>query len=222
MARRHASPGRSDRRSRPASRLRTSADDVPRRRTGAAAVRSAHRARSARAHGAARHGLLRSDHLRVHRSEGGRAVPRMGSEPVAHRQSAVGVIRGDAAEPAAGPHRRAQPQSPARPRRRAPLRDRHALLARRRNARRRIRVDRPRHARSLERRAARRSTSSTSRASSNSSRRRIRCTPAFAETERPILVAGPRRRDRRQRQDDRRVRTTRAGDRRGARSACRG
>ena len=77
VARRHASPGRSDRRSRASPRLRAPADDVPRRRAGAAAVGSAHRARSPRAHGAARHGLLRGDHLRVHRSRDRRAVPRM-------------------------------------------------------------------------------------------------------------------------------------------------
>ena len=50
LARGHPPAGRSDRRSRPASRLRASADDVPRRPAGAAAVGSAHRARSARPH----------------------------------------------------------------------------------------------------------------------------------------------------------------------------
>ena len=47
VARRHAPPSRSDRRSRASPRLRTSADDVPRRGAGAAAVRSAYRARPA-------------------------------------------------------------------------------------------------------------------------------------------------------------------------------
>ena len=99
------------------------------------------------------------------------AVPRRRPTAGDAGQSAVGEVHDAAAESAAGPGRRGEPQSPARPARRAALRNRHALLAARRNARRRRGVDRARHARSLERSDAATSISSISRAWSNRSAR---------------------------------------------------
>ena len=118
----------------------------------------------------------------------------MAQPPVALANPLSEKFAVDAAEPAAGPRRRAQPQSPPRPARRPPLRDRHALLAARRNARRR----RSRGWASARRitGAARggRSISPTSRASSNSSRRSRRSRSTFAEAERavPRAAAAPR------------------------------
>ena len=71
VASRHPPPGRSDRRSRASLRLRAPADDVPRRGAGAAAIRSAGGARPESSHGAARHGVFRGDHVRVHRGRRG-------------------------------------------------------------------------------------------------------------------------------------------------------
>ena len=68
------------------------------------AVRSAHRARSPRPHRGARHGLLRGHHLRLHRSGGGRALPRRRRAGGAG-QPALGEVRRDASEPAARPDR---------------------------------------------------------------------------------------------------------------------
>ena len=60
-----------------------------------------------------------------------------GQAPVALANPLSEKFAVDAAEPVARTGRRAQPQSPPRTARRPPLRDRHALLAGRRNARRR-------------------------------------------------------------------------------------
>ena len=71
--------------------------------------------------------ILRGDHLRVHRRVLGRAVRRrVAAGPPG--QSAVGDLRGDAAQPVARAGRRGRPQPPPRAARRAALRDRHRLL----------------------------------------------------------------------------------------------
>ena len=154
MARRHASPGRSDRGGRAPLRLRASADDVPRRRAGAAAVGSAHRARSPRAHRAARHGLLRGDHVRVHRGGSGRAVPRWRARRWRSRTRCRRSSPSMRPSLLPGLVDARQPQSPPRAARRPPLRDRHALLAGGRNARRGFAWMGLGTRRSLERRAA--------------------------------------------------------------------
>ena len=122
------------------------------------------------------------------------------------RESAVGNIRRDAAEPAARPDRRAQPQPPARPRRRAALRDRHALLAERRNARRRRSPGRA-SATADHWSGARRPVdfSDIKGVVEQLARWRIRSTPTFTETDAAYPGRRPRRRDRRQRQHDRRA-----------------
>ena len=109
------------------------------------------RVRTARA----RHGLLRGDHVRLHRSGGGRAIP---SRRRAGRagQPALREVRRDASEPAARTDRCGQPQPAPRTARRSALRDRHALFRDRREPRRRPGVDGPGDRRPLERRAARR------------------------------------------------------------------
>ena len=129
MARRCRQAGRHHRGSRPALRLRASAEHVPRGRAGAAAVGSAHRARCARApRHARRWASARRSPSRFIESRGGGAVSG-GSAPVAPGQSAVREVHDAAAQPAAGADRCREPQPPPRAARRAPLRDRHALLA---------------------------------------------------------------------------------------------
>ena len=221
VASRHASPGRPHRRSRTASRLRASADDLPRCRTGAAAVRSAHRARSPRALGAARHGLLRGDHVRVHRVEVGRAVPGWPANrwpsPIRCRSSSRRC--GRACCPASST-RSATIAATAGP-----------TCASSRSAR----ASRPTAKRAAPAFAW---TGLATPDHWSGARRAVDFYDIKGVVEqlaaayqvhavvrghrRGYLVAGPRRRDHRQRQADRRLRTTRAGDRRGARSARHG
>ncbi len=142
------------------------------------------------------------------------------------RQPAVGEVRHAAAVAAARPGRRRRAQPPARPARRAAVRDRHALRARRRDAR-RWRSRGPAAAAASTGRAARaRSTSSTSRASSSSCATRSACRCGSNRAAKPFLVGrpdgrDPRRRRRRSRSGDRPRRAGGAGGRRRARR-CRG
>jgi hypothetical protein len=98
----HASPGRLDRGSRAPSRLRAPADPLPCRRAGAAAVGSPDRPRPPGSHCVAGHGLLRGDHVRVHRSGQRRALPRRRCA-CGPGEPTIREVRSDAAQPAAWP-----------------------------------------------------------------------------------------------------------------------
>ena len=84
-----------------------------------------------------------------------------GASGSGHREPALREVRHAAALAAAGPGRRGRAQPPARPARRAAVRDRHAVRARGRNARRRGGLDRRRGRPSTGPAGRARSTSST-------------------------------------------------------------
>ncbi len=155
MARRHASPGRSDRGGRASLRLRASAVTFP----GVEQAPPPSDPRIARDRACARAllgmGFSEAITLRASSKRGRRAVPgrrRAGGA----RQSAVGEVRRDAAEPVARPDRRASATTAAMA---VPTfgSSRSARASRRAAKRGRgVGVDGPRHARSLERQPARR------------------------------------------------------------------
>ena len=194
LARRHAAPGRPHRGSGPPLRLRAPADDVPRRRAGAAAVGSAHRARS-RARAARCSAMGFSEAITFAFIEAAAAAPfRGGTRPVAlaNPLSEKFTVMRPSLLP--GLDRRGQPQPPPRPARRAAVRDRHALLAgaAKRAAR---RWPGPAWRRpSTGAAGAATWTSSTSRASPSSWRRCMGVSPTFDAASRPYLVDGRARR----------------------------
>ena len=150
LPRRSAARGRPHRGGRPALRLRQARADV----SGRSRSRRRRRIRASRATNWCGASLTAAGCPKRSPSASSRPGPPSrllstgdGAQPVADRQPAVGEIRHAAPVAAAGPGRRRRAQPPARPARRAALRDRHAVRAPTARRGRRARLDRCRRRR---------------------------------------------------------------------------